>query len=54
MPSVTILGAGVFGLSIAHALPRGWDITLVARDMPGDGDSLAWASPWCARTPCRA
>jgi glycine/D-amino acid oxidase-like deaminating enzyme len=47
MPAVTILGAGVFGLSVAHALPRAYDVTIVARDMPGDPDSLDWASPWC-------
>jgi D-amino-acid oxidase len=46
MPAITIIGAGVFGLSIAHALPLSYDITVLARDMPGDDDSLEWASPW--------
>lgn len=46
MPSVTIIGAGVFGLSVAHSLPLLYDVTIVARDMPGDPDSLDWASPW--------
>ncbi|KDQ57890.1 hypothetical protein JAAARDRAFT_34699 [Jaapia argillacea MUCL 33604] len=46
MPSVIIIGAGVTGLSIAHSLPRSYDITIVARDLPGDEESLDWASPW--------
>ena len=51
MPSVMIIGAGVFGLSIAHALPLAYDVTILARDMPGDADSQDWASPWCALPP---
>ncbi|KZT18191.1 nucleotide-binding domain-containing protein [Neolentinus lepideus HHB14362 ss-1] len=46
MPKVVIVGAGVFGLTIALSLPRHYDVTIVARDMPGDPDSLDWASPW--------
>ncbi|TFK46336.1 nucleotide-binding domain-containing protein [Heliocybe sulcata] len=46
MPKVTVVGAGVFGLTIALSLPRHYDVTIVARDMPGDPDSLDWASPW--------
>ncbi|TFK45195.1 hypothetical protein OE88DRAFT_1740516 [Heliocybe sulcata] len=46
MPRVTVVGAGVFGLTIALFLPRHYDVTIVARDMPGDPDSLDWASPW--------
>jgi len=46
MPSVTIIGSGVFGLSIAYSLPLSYDITIVARNLPGDPDSLEWASPW--------
>ncbi|TFK51572.1 FAD dependent oxidoreductase [Heliocybe sulcata] len=46
MPTVTIVGAGVFGLTTALSLPRHYAVTIVARDMPGDADSLDWASPW--------
>ncbi|VUC32834.1 unnamed protein product [Clonostachys rosea] len=46
MPKVTILGAGITGLTIASQLPRGYDITIVARDLPGDPESQDWASPW--------
>ncbi|KAI5828038.1 hypothetical protein EV122DRAFT_267708 [Schizophyllum commune] len=46
MPRVTIVGAGVFGLTIAESLPLHYDVTIVARDMPGDADTLDWASPW--------
>ncbi|KAL2134073.1 hypothetical protein VTI74DRAFT_1069 [Chaetomium olivicolor] len=53
MPTVTILGAGITGLSIASLLPKDtYTITIVARDLPGEPDSLrsqGWASPWaCA------
>ncbi|TFK45240.1 nucleotide-binding domain-containing protein [Heliocybe sulcata] len=46
MPNVTVVGAGVFGLTIALSLPRHYNVTMVACDMPGDPDSLDWASPW--------
>ncbi|KAL1639393.1 hypothetical protein SLS58_007974 [Diplodia intermedia] len=46
MTKITILGAGIAGLSVAAQLPRTHDITIVARDLPGDPDSFAWASPW--------
>ncbi|KAF7972600.1 hypothetical protein HWV62_17410 [Athelia sp. TMB] len=54
MPSpdlrVIIMGAGVIGLSIAHTLASDpsntHDITIIARDMPEDLSSQAWASPW--------
>ncbi|TFK51607.1 hypothetical protein OE88DRAFT_1659731 [Heliocybe sulcata] len=46
MPKVTVVGAGVFKLTIALSLPRHYDVTIVACDMPGDLDSLDWASPW--------
>lgn len=42
---VTIVGAGVIGLSIAQALPTDWAIQVIARDLPGDA-SLGFASPW--------
>ncbi|KAL7418630.1 hypothetical protein Q5752_007088 [Cryptotrichosporon argae] len=45
-PRVTVLGSGVVGLTCALELSSTADVTIVARDMPGDPDSLAWASPW--------
>ncbi|EOD51954.1 putative fad dependent protein [Neofusicoccum parvum UCRNP2] len=46
MVKITIVGAGIAGMSIASQLPKGYEITIVARDLPGDPDSLGWASPW--------
>ncbi|KAG0697457.1 hypothetical protein DFH29DRAFT_1082347 [Suillus ampliporus] len=47
---LVILGAGVIGLTIAYIAACdsdvAFDITIVARDMPGDWDSQAWASPF--------
>ncbi|THH31936.1 hypothetical protein EUX98_g2244 [Antrodiella citrinella] len=47
---VVIVGAGVIGLTIAHVLstryPDALKITIVARDMPDDFTSQAFASPW--------
>ncbi|KAI0364057.1 nucleotide-binding domain-containing protein [Pilatotrama ljubarskyi] len=45
---VVILGAGVIGLTVAHVLSRDarYKIRIVARDMPEDLDSQAFASPW--------
>ncbi|KAF7972606.1 hypothetical protein HWV62_17422 [Athelia sp. TMB] len=48
---VVIMGAGVIGLTTAYILAsepglQKYDITIVARDMPEDMDSQAWASPW--------
>ncbi|KII94267.1 hypothetical protein PLICRDRAFT_36518 [Plicaturopsis crispa FD-325 SS-3] len=49
---IVIVGAGVIGLTIAHLLTAetsktsGWEVSIVARDMPGDVDSTGWASPW--------
>ena len=40
----------MFGLTIAESLPLHYDVTIVARDMPGDADTLDWASPWCVMT----
>ncbi|KAJ8119668.1 hypothetical protein ONZ43_g3433 [Nemania bipapillata] len=49
MTKITILGAGVTGMTIASQLPKDCDITIVARDLPGDTPSQDWASPWaCA------
>lgn len=47
---LVVLGAGVIGLSVAHlAATRGFKVTIVARDMPEDMDSQAWASPFAVR-----
>lgn len=51
---VVILGAGVIGLTIAHALTAGegsnlFKVTVLARDMPEDLSSQAFASPWAVR-----
>ena len=45
---VIVLGAGVIGLTVAHVLSRDarYKIKIVARDMPEDLDSQAFASPW--------
>ncbi|KAH7356366.1 hypothetical protein BKA66DRAFT_538938 [Pyrenochaeta sp. MPI-SDFR-AT-0127] len=45
MPSITILGAGVTGMTIASMLPRHYDITIVGEHLPGD-DTKEWSSPW--------
>ncbi|KAK2811946.1 hypothetical protein FQN50_001653 [Emmonsiellopsis sp. PD_5] len=46
MPKVTILGAGVSGLASASILSKFYDVTIIARDLPGDDWSYGWASPW--------
>ncbi|KAG1842431.1 FAD dependent oxidoreductase [Suillus tomentosus] len=47
---LVILGAGVIGLTIAYIAACesdvDFDITIIARDMPGDWHSQAWASPF--------
>ncbi|VUC30503.1 unnamed protein product [Clonostachys rosea] len=49
MTKVTIFGAGITGMSIASQLPRDYEVTIVARDLPGDDPSQQWCSPWaCA------
>lgn len=57
--NVTILGSGVIGLTIAYLLvteeentSSGMEITIVARDIPGDTKtpSKEWASPWAVST----
>ena len=45
---IVIIGGGIIGLTIAHVLsddPQN-KIVIVARDMPEDLDSQAFASPW--------
>ncbi|KAI0778791.1 nucleotide-binding domain-containing protein [Trametes elegans] len=45
---VVVLGAGVIGLTVAHVLSRDarYRVKIVARDLPEDLDSQAFASPW--------
>jgi hypothetical protein len=38
--------ASVTGLAIAATLPKHYEITIVARNLPGEPDSQEWASPW--------
>ncbi|KAJ3715595.1 hypothetical protein DFJ43DRAFT_845626 [Lentinula guzmanii] len=45
-PAVAIIGSGITGLSVALALSRIYDVTIVARDLVGDNESHGWASPW--------
>jgi D-amino-acid oxidase len=51
---IVVLGAGVIGLTIAYVLcdadaDVARRLTIVARDMPEDMDSQAFASPWAVR-----
>jgi D-amino-acid oxidase len=47
--SLVVLGAGVLGLTIAYLAALAEDvsfkITVIARELPEDMDSQAWASP---------
>lgn len=49
---LVVLGAGVIGLSVAYLAATRWHdvgpfkVMIVARDMPEDMDSQAWASPF--------
>jgi hypothetical protein len=46
IPHIGIIGSGIIGLSSALILREsGYSVTIVARDMPGDEETLAWASP---------
>ena len=49
--TITIIGAGITGLAIAEVLSSTYDITIVARDLPGDL-GLNWASPWFVTSRC--
>ncbi|KAH6659013.1 putative FAD dependent oxidoreductase [Truncatella angustata] len=43
---VAVVGAGIFGLTIALLLSEaGCDVEVIARNLPGD-ESTEWASPW--------
>lgn len=33
-------------MAVASMLSRSHDVTIVARDIPGDSDNQRWASPW--------
>ena len=44
-------GGSVLGLTSALVLARkGYKVHIVARDLPSDKDSQAFASPWAVRT----
>ncbi|KAJ5130884.1 uncharacterized protein N7515_006923 [Penicillium bovifimosum] len=46
MARITIVGSGIIGLAIAAQLSRHHEITIIARNIPGDDPSIEWASPW--------
>ncbi|KAH6662533.1 FAD dependent oxidoreductase [Halenospora varia] len=46
MTKITIVGAGITGMAIASLLPKSYEVTIIARNLPGDPDSLEWSSPW--------
>ncbi|RTE70458.1 hypothetical protein BHE90_015156 [Fusarium euwallaceae] len=46
MARITIVGSGIIGLAIAAQLSRLHEITVIARDLPGDEPCIKWASPW--------
>ncbi|KAH8893459.1 FAD dependent oxidoreductase [Thozetella sp. PMI_491] len=46
MPRICVLGSGIIGLASATLLvDAGYEVVVVARDMPGDPAGLSWASP---------
>ncbi|KAK2773160.1 hypothetical protein FQN52_004706 [Onygenales sp. PD_12] len=46
MVKVTILGAGVTGMTIASQLPRDYEVTIVGELQAGDYHTKEWASPY--------
>ncbi|KAK7212433.1 hypothetical protein V2G26_019611 [Clonostachys chloroleuca] len=46
MARITVVGAGITGLAIAAQLSRNHEITVVAKNLPGDEPTTEWASPW--------
>ncbi len=45
-----IIGAGITSLAIATELnARGYKLGIVAKDLPEDGQSVGFASPWAVR-----
>lgn len=50
---IVVVGAGVIGLSIAFVLAKqGHKVLVVARDLPEDVTSQAFASPWAGANWC--
>ncbi|TKY88332.1 hypothetical protein EX895_002684 [Sporisorium graminicola] len=50
---VVVVGAGVLGLTDAFELrERGYKVTILARDLPQDSFSQAFASPWAGANWC--
>jgi glycine/D-amino acid oxidase-like deaminating enzyme len=46
MPLICVLGSGIIGLAAAASLvDDGYEVVVVARDLPGDPGGLTWASP---------
>jgi aspartate oxidase len=47
-PKVVVVGAGIIGLSIALQLKTQgeYQVTIIARDLPCDVDSVDFSSPW--------
>jgi D-amino-acid oxidase len=43
--NIGVIGAGITGLATAYVLSAEYNVTIVARDLPGDL-GLNWASPW--------
>ena len=43
--SIGIVGAGITGLAAAYVLSSKNDVTIIARELPGDLE-VKWASPW--------
>lgn len=41
-----LTGHSITGLAAASQLANSYDVTIVARNLPGDPDSHEWASPW--------
>ncbi|KAF5013787.1 hypothetical protein FDECE_205 [Fusarium decemcellulare] len=46
MARITIVGSGIIGMATAAQLSRHHDVTIVARNLPGDDPTMEWASPW--------
>ncbi|KAI5117887.1 hypothetical protein M0805_002278 [Coniferiporia weirii] len=47
MSSITVLGAGVVGLSTALKIQeKGYSVTIVAEHFPGDPKTIRYTSPW--------
>ncbi|KAK2796748.1 hypothetical protein FQN50_009429 [Emmonsiellopsis sp. PD_5] len=46
MPKITILGAGITGMSIASQLPKNCDVTILGEYLPGDPMDQKYVSQW--------